>query len=83
MRSVAVLGPGVTGWQNLPETSDDFEDAVLRACALVRAGDLRIGKVPKSKQKKLAAKKTVEEKTVAKKTAPKKSVKKPSTGRAR
>lgn len=48
MRSIQVLaGGGVTGWQVLPAEAADFEDAVLRACALVRRGDPRIGKVPK------------------------------------
>ena len=51
MRSIQVLaGGGVTGWQILPEDSDDFEDSVLRACALVRNGDARIGKVPKPRK---------------------------------
>src|SRR5215472_11418020 len=48
MRSISVLAAGrVTGWQVLPAASDDFEASVLRACALVRSGDLRIGKAPK------------------------------------
>jgi hypothetical protein len=47
MRSIHVLASGgVTGWQLLPVDADDFEDSVLRACALVRSGDPRIGKVP-------------------------------------
>jgi hypothetical protein len=53
LRSITVLaGGGVTGWQMLPAASDDFEESVLRACALVRAGDARIGKVPKKKRPK-------------------------------
>jgi hypothetical protein len=53
MRSITVLaGGGVTGWQNLPAESPDFEDAVLRACALVLARDPRIGKVPKPRRAK-------------------------------
>jgi hypothetical protein len=51
MRSIAVLGVAVTGWQVLPATSTDFEESVLRACALVRAGDPRIGKVPKARRR--------------------------------
>lgn len=47
MRSIGVLGAEVTGWQVLPADADDFEEAALRACALVRQGDPRIGKVPK------------------------------------
>ena len=46
MRSISVLGSGVTGWQNLPADSPDFEDVVLHACASGRSGDPRIGKVP-------------------------------------
>jgi hypothetical protein len=42
---------GVTGWQILPVEADDFEESVLRVCALVRAGDVRIGKVPKPRRK--------------------------------
>jgi hypothetical protein len=41
LRSIA------TGWQVLPVDAGDFEESVLPACALVRARDLRIGKVPK------------------------------------
>jgi len=55
LRSIAVLGTGVTGWQILPDDADDFEESVLRACVLARAGDPRIGKVPKAKKKKPAA----------------------------
>jgi hypothetical protein len=46
MRSIQVLGKKVTGWQVLPADAQDFEDAALRACELVLAGDPRIGKVP-------------------------------------
>jgi len=49
MRSVAVLGKEVTGWQVLAVDTPDFEEAALRACELVIAGDPRIGKIPKSK----------------------------------
>jgi hypothetical protein len=47
MRSIRVFGQGVTGWQVLPVSAPDFEDAALRACDLVLARDPRIGKVPK------------------------------------
>ena len=50
MRSIAVFGPGVTGWQVLPLDSEDFEDAVLRACRFVRSGDPRIGKIPAARR---------------------------------
>ena len=46
MRSIKVLGKKVTGWQILPSEAADFEEAALRACELVLAGDPRIGKVP-------------------------------------
>lgn len=78
MRSVGVLGDGVTGWQNLPDDSDDFEEAALRACALVRARDPRIGKVPK-KKKPAAPKVTAA--TAAKKTAAKKPTVKTTTAK--
>jgi hypothetical protein len=46
MRSIQVLGKGVTGWQVLPADAPDFEEAALRACERILAGDTRIGKVP-------------------------------------
>jgi hypothetical protein len=45
MRSIQVLGKPVTGWQVLPADAPDFESAALRACELVLAGDVRIGKI--------------------------------------
>jgi hypothetical protein len=51
MRSIAAFGVAVTGWQVLPAKADDFEESVLRACAMVRAGDPRIGKVPKGRRR--------------------------------
>jgi len=50
MRSIQVLGKPVTGWQVLPVDAPDFEQAALRACELVLAGDPRIGKVPGSRR---------------------------------
>jgi hypothetical protein len=49
MRSIQVLGKKVTGWQVLPADAQDFEEAAMRACELVLAGDPRIGKVPRTK----------------------------------
>ena len=46
MRSIEVLGKPVTGSLVLPSDPPDFEEAALRACQLVLAGDPRIGKVP-------------------------------------
>lgn len=50
MRSIRVLGSGVTGWQILPSDEEDFEAAALRACELIVAGDPRIGKMPGAKK---------------------------------
>jgi hypothetical protein len=46
MRSIQAFGTKVTGWQVLPVDAPDFEEAALRACELIVAGDPRIGKVP-------------------------------------
>jgi hypothetical protein len=51
MRSIRVFGPGPTGWQVLPVDASDFEEAALRACDLVLAGDPRIGKIPQRRRK--------------------------------
>ena len=51
MRSISVLGGEVTGWQVLAADAPDFEEAALRACALVLAHDPRIGKVPEAKSR--------------------------------
>jgi hypothetical protein len=53
MRSIALFGTDVTGWQLLPEDSADFEQSCLRACELILAGDPRIGKLPKPKRRSL------------------------------
>jgi hypothetical protein len=50
MRSIQLLGKRVTGWQVLPADASDFEEASLRACALILARDPRIGKIPKTKR---------------------------------
>jgi hypothetical protein len=56
MRSIPVLGSGITGWQMLPADAPDFEEAALRACELILARDPRIGKIPKSRRRAKAAK---------------------------
>jgi hypothetical protein len=56
MRSIKVLGTKVTGWQVLPSDAEDFEDAALRACDFVLAGDPRIGKVPGTRRAKTSKK---------------------------
>lgn len=55
LRSIKVLGAAVTGWQNIPEDADDFEESALKLCDLVLKNDPRIGKIPKAKK---AGKKT-------------------------
>jgi hypothetical protein len=52
MRSIEVLGKKVTGWQVLPSDAEDFEEAALRACEFVLAGDARIGKIPGGRRTK-------------------------------
>jgi hypothetical protein len=52
MRSIQVLGKKVTDWQLLPSDSADFENAAMRACELIIAGDERIGKIPGSRREK-------------------------------
>jgi hypothetical protein len=55
MRSIEVFGKEVTGWQVLPLDAEDFEQAALRACELIAAGDARIGKVPGARRAKVRA----------------------------
>ena len=50
MRSIRLFGKKVTGWQVLPAEAPDFEEAALRTCELILAGDLRIGKGPKDRR---------------------------------
>jgi hypothetical protein len=49
IRSIQLFGKSVTDWQVLPADAPDFERAALSACALIVAGDPRIGKVPRRK----------------------------------
>lgn len=46
MQSISVLGEGVTNWQMLPASDDNFERLVTKACEMILQGDERIGKVP-------------------------------------
>jgi hypothetical protein len=46
MRSIRLFGGSESEWQNLPFDSEDFEEAVMRACRLILKGDPRIGKIP-------------------------------------
>ena len=52
MRSIRVLGSKVTGWQVIPVKAPDFEEAALKACQLILAGDPRIGKTPKPRKRR-------------------------------
>jgi hypothetical protein len=52
LRSIGVLGPAPTGWQNIPSRAAAFEEAAVRACELILAGDPRIGKVPRRRSLK-------------------------------
>ncbi|MBL7845803.1 MAG: hypothetical protein JNK44_18215 [Cyclobacteriaceae bacterium] len=52
MRSIQLFGTNDTAWQNIPSDADDFEENVLKACALILKGDKRIGKIPKAKKRK-------------------------------
>ena len=52
MRSIQVLGNGVTKWQILPADADDFEESAMKVCDLILKGDLRIGSIPKPRKKK-------------------------------
>ncbi len=49
MRPIQLLQGKITGWQNLPSDSPDFEEAALQACNLISHRDPRIGKIPKPK----------------------------------
>ncbi len=51
MRTIQIFGVRESGWQNLPEDSESFEEDVMKACDLIIKGDPRIGKIPKAKKK--------------------------------
>jgi hypothetical protein len=58
MRSIQVSGKKITGWQVLPASAPDFEQAALRACELVLTRDPRIGKVPGARRRGSETKKS-------------------------
>ncbi len=63
MRSIYLLGGGdETGWQIIPEQADDFEESVIKICALIKKSDPRIGNIPKAKKKRTVVKKVVKTK---------------------
>jgi len=74
MRSIRLFGQPVTHWQILPAGSADFEEAALHACKLIRAGDPRIGKIPRRRVK------TGKQAASLAKAAPRKAAR-PSPGR--
>lgn len=39
-------------WLLLPESADDFEESAIQICELIKAGDPRVGVLPKKKKKK-------------------------------
>lgn len=69
MRSIALFGPGTTGWQVLPAEADNFEETVMKACECVLNGDIRIGKIPKSKLSRNRKKMTAKPKTSRRKVS--------------
>jgi hypothetical protein len=58
MRSIRLFGKKVTSWQVLAADAPDFEEAALRACALILARDARIGKVPEARSVSRSSRKT-------------------------
>jgi hypothetical protein len=52
MRSIAIFGPGISGWQVLSKDEDDFESSVDHLCDLILKNDPRIGNIPKPRKKK-------------------------------
>ena len=45
-------GKSETNWQMIPLAADDFEASAMKACDLIRQGDERIGRIPKTRKKK-------------------------------
>lgn len=52
MRPISIFEGKISGWQVLPQDTADFEEAALRACDLILAGDPRIGRIPKGRRTK-------------------------------
>ena len=51
LRSIPLLGKGVTQWQMVAEAEEEFEPSVMTLCRLVLARDRRIGTLPKARAK--------------------------------
>jgi hypothetical protein len=56
LRTISLFGVSESGWQNIPEEGERFEEEVTTACDLILKGDPRIGKIPKAKKKKANSK---------------------------
>jgi hypothetical protein len=54
LSTIEVFRNKVAGWKKLAARSAEFEEDVGTACALVREGDERIGKVPGAKRRRAA-----------------------------
>jgi len=50
--SISTYSEGImeTEWQLLPVDADDFEASVRKVCELIKHGDLRIGRTPKTRK---------------------------------
>jgi hypothetical protein len=55
LQGIEVLGNS-RGWRKLAARNASFEEDVLRACALLRDGDQRLGKLPESRKRSPARK---------------------------
>jgi hypothetical protein len=51
LRTISLFGVAESGWQNIPEEGERFEEEVMMVCHLILKGDPRVGKVPKPKKK--------------------------------
>lgn len=54
MRSISLFGGTASAWQNLPASSNHFEEEVMKACSLILKGDPRVGKIPQPKKRKIS-----------------------------
>ena len=50
LRSIPLLGKGVTNWQMISEQDEAFEPAVLTLCELILRRDRRVGTIPKARR---------------------------------
>lgn len=72
LRTISVFGQAESSWQNLPADGAHFEDEVMRVCALVRAGDVRVGRLPASKKRAAAVGAPAEEEATPEMRLPRK-----------